>query len=97
MKKKTNQHKPIIITILICLIWVTFNQSGVIKWIQLRYKENKLSHELKNIQMEQQELAQHIDKLQNDISYIEFLAYSKYKMVKPGEKIFRVKNMKTIK
>ena len=97
MKKKKNQYKPIIITILICLIWVLFNESGFIKWVQLSYEHNQLSDELENIQLKQEELTIHLDKLENDIDYIEFLAYSKYKMVKPGEKIFRVKNTKTIK
>ena len=97
MKKKKNQYKPIIIAILICLIWVLFNESGFIKWVQLSYEHNQLTDELENIQLKQEELTIHLDKLENDIDYIEFLAYSKYKMVKPGEKIFRVKNTKTIK
>ena len=97
MKNNKNQYKPIIISILICLIWVLFNESGFIKWVQLSYEHNQLTDELENIQLKQEELAIHLDKLENDIDYIEFLAYSKYKMVKPGEKIFRVKNTKTIK
>ena len=97
MKKKKSQYKPIIITILICLIWVFFNESGFIKWVQLSYEHNQLTHELEKIQLEQKELTTHLDQLENDIDYIEFLAYSKYKMVKPGEKIFRIKNTKTIK
>ena len=97
MKKKKSQYKPIIITILICLIWILFNESGLVKWVQLSYEHNQLTNELEKIQLEQKELTTHLDKLENDIDYIEFLAYSKYKMVKPGEKIFRVKNTKTIK
>ena len=97
MKKKKSQYKPIIITILICLIWILFNESGLVKWVQLSYEHNQLTNELEKIQLEQKELTIHLDKLENDIDYIEFLAYSKYKMVKPGEKIFRVKNTKTIK
>ena len=97
MKKKKSQYKPIIITILICLIWILFNESGLVKWVQLSYEHNQLTNELEKIQLEQKELTTHLDKLENDIDYIEFLAYSKYKMVKPGEKIFRVKNTKIIK
>ena len=97
MKKKKSQYKPIIITILICLIWILFNESGLVKWVQLSYEHNQLTNELEKIQLEQKELTIHLDKLENDIDYIEFLAYSKYKKVKPGEKIFRVKNTKTIK
>ena len=96
MKRKKNQHKPIMITIFICLIWILFNESGVIKWIKLSYEHNQLTNELEKIQLEEETLTGHLDKLENDIDYIEHLAYSKYKMVKPGEKIFRVKNTKII-
>tara|TARA_Y100001970_G_C13831464_1_gene649919 strand:+ start:226 stop:519 length:294 start_codon:yes stop_codon:yes gene_type:complete len=96
MKKRKSKFKPILITVFICLIWISFNESGLIKWINLKYEENILSNELSNIQLEKEKLIEHINKLENDISYIEFLAYSKYKMVKPGEKIFRVKNTKKI-
>ena len=85
MKKRKSKFKPILITMLICLIW-----------INLKYEEKILSNELSHIQLEKEKLIEHINKLENDISYIEFLAYSKYKMVKPGEKIFRVKNTKKI-
>tara|TARA_B100000945_G_C20244170_1_gene531429 strand:+ start:337 stop:630 length:294 start_codon:yes stop_codon:yes gene_type:complete len=97
MKKRKNNFKPLLITIFICLIWILFNESGLIKWMQLRYEENILAQELYNIQLEKENLLEHIDILENDINYIEFLAYSKYKMVKPGEKIFRVKNTKQVK
>ena len=36
-------------------------------------------------------------KVENDLDYIEFIAYSRFKMVKPGEKIYRIKDYKTIK
>tara|TARA_B100001250_G_C19275631_1_gene561053 strand:+ start:173 stop:466 length:294 start_codon:yes stop_codon:yes gene_type:complete len=97
MKKRKNNFKPLLVTIFICLIWIVFNESGLIKWAQLRYQEEILTQELHNIQLEKENLIQHIDILENDINYIEFLAYSKYKMVKPGEKIFRIKNTKKIK
>lgn len=97
MKKRKNNFKPLIVTIFLCSIWILFNESGLIKWIQLRYEEKILTQELHNIQLDKENLLQHIDILENDINYIEFLAYSKYKMVKPGEKIFRVKNTKKIK
>ena len=97
MKKRKSNFKPLLITIFICLIWILFNESGLMKWMQLRYEENILTQELYNIQLEKENLLEHIDILENDINYIEFLAYSKYKMVKPGEKIFRVKNTKQVK
>ena len=60
----------------VTLLWVFFNKSGFIKWVQLSYEHNQLTHELEKIQLEQKELTTHLDKLENDIDYIEFLAYS---------------------
>ena len=34
-----------------------------------------------------------MNKIENDLNYIEKLAREKYKMVKPGEKIFKVKDI----
>ena len=96
MRKTKKSYKSIIITIAFCFVWIMFNESGLLMWVKLKYEKTNLSYELNNIQFEQKELIQHIDKLENNIDYIEFLAYSKYKMVKPGEKIFRVKSTKKI-
>ena len=96
MRKTKKSYKSIVITMGLCFAWIMFNESGLLMWLKLKYEKNNLSYELNNIQFEQKELIQHIDKLENDIDYIEFLAYSKYKMVKPGEKIFRVKSTKQI-
>ena len=67
MKKRKSNFKPLLITIFICLIWILFNESGLIKWMQLRYEENILTQELYNIQLEKENLLEHIDILENDI------------------------------
>jgi cell division protein FtsB len=44
----------------------------------------------------EESIEKHIDRLTNDFDYLEFIAYSRFKMVKPGERIFRVKDYKVI-
>ena len=41
-------------------------------------------------------IEEHINRLSYDFNYLEFLAYSRFKMVKQGEKIFRIKDYKGI-
>jgi len=95
MKKNFN-HKTIIIVTIIGLIWVTFNQSGLVKLYTLKKKQSQLLKDIESLQKEEKNINQHIKKLNDDLDYIEYLAYSKFKMVKPGEKIYKIKDFKDI-
>ena len=53
-------------------------------------------NEINKLKEKEESTQNNIEKLKNDLDYIEFLAYSKFKMVKQGERIFRVKDFKTI-
>ena len=96
MRKNKKSSKHIIITIIIGFIWILFNESGIVTWTQLKIQQKQLEKELIALQNDEQKKIHHIEKLENDIDYIEFIAYSKYKMVKKGEKIFRVRDRKKI-
>ena len=96
MKKQLQKHKILSLLFFIGFIWLTFNQSGIIKWYLLKSEKDKLIKEISELMENEQFITKHIDKLSNDLTYLEFLAYSKYKMVKPGEKIFKVKDYKDI-
>ena len=91
MKKKSSSYKSLLIIIFIGLIWLTFNDSGLIKWYYLKKEQNKLIKEISTLQSSENHTLNHIQRLSNDMEYLEFLAYSKFKMVKPGEKIFKIK------
>ena len=96
MKKKTHTNKSVILIIFIALIWLVFNDSGIMKWYTLKNEQHILTQSINELYSDEALIEDHIDKLTNDFDYIEFLAYSRYKMVKQGEKIFRVKDYKEI-
>ena len=98
-RKKNNQkksYKSIWIILVIGFLSISFNKAGIVKWLSLYSQKQTLINEIKELQIEQTSIKGHNSKLEKDLSYIEFLAYSKYKMVKPGEKIFRIQDSKTV-
>ena len=96
MKKKSKINKPIIVITFIALFWLVFNESGIIKWYSLKNEQQILIQSINELYDSQESIQGHIDRLTNDFDYLEFIAYSRFKMVKPGEKIFRVKDYKVI-
>ena len=90
------KYKSILVILFIGFLWISFNQSGLIKWYYLNTEKKLLINEINKLKEKRLNATNHIQKLQNNLDYIEFLAYSKFKMVKPGEKIFRVKDFKTV-
>ena len=90
------KYKSILVILFIGFLWISFNQSGLIKWYYLNTEKKLLINEINKLKEKRLNVTNHIQKLQNNLDYIEFLAYSKFKMVKPGEKIFRVKDFKTV-
>ena len=97
-KKKENKksYKSIWIILLLGFIWITFNKAGIVKWISLYYQKQEIMGQISDLKTEELSIKEHNRTLENDMSYIEFLAYSKYKMVKPGEKIFRIQDSKNV-
>ena len=96
MKKKKQTSKSAILIIFIALIWLIFNESGIIKWYALKNEQHILTQSINELYNDEALIEDHIDKLTNDFDYLEFLSYSRYKMVKQGEKIFRVKDYKEL-
>jgi len=96
MKKKTQTSKSVILIIFIALIWLVFNDAGIMKWYTLKNEQHILMQSINELYNDEALIEGHINKLTNDFDYIEFIAYSRYKMVKQGEKIFRVKDYKEI-
>ena len=96
MKKQKQTRKSAILIIFIALIWLVFNDSGIMKWYTLKNDQYILMESINELYNDEALIEDHINKLTNDFDYIEFIAYSRYKMVKQGEKIFRVKDYKEI-
>ena len=99
IRKKNNNkksYKSIWIILIVGFLWISFNKGGIFQWLSLYSQKQTLINEIKELKIEQTSIKEHNSKLENDLSYIEFLAYSKYKMVQPGEKIFRIQDSKTV-
>ena len=78
---------------LICLsliIVFIFGDHGLIKLYKIKQKRGKIQDNIRLLREEREKIASEKSKIENDLDYIEKLAREKYKMVKPGEKIFKV-------
>ena len=73
-----------------------FNDFGLITYFQLKKKHDQLDKELQNLLAQQNSLHSEINRLQTDQDYIEQIAREKFMMVKPGERVYRVKEVKEI-
>ena len=56
----------------------------------MKKEKNKIQKHISNIRKEKEELVLEKHRLENDMEYIEKLAREKYRMAKPGEKVFKV-------
>ena len=74
----------------------TFTKPNRIRKI-LQSKKNKLHAEIQEIKSKIEDKNQEIKALETDLEYIERIAREKYKMVKKGEKVYRVRDERTIK
>ena len=101
-KKKKNKFNNILILILLGFVWITFNQSGLVKFIYLHQEKNQLVNEISILEKEEFFIKNNIDQLTNNLDYIEFLAYSKYQMVHnderiyPHQKIYKIQDQKML-
>ena len=103
MKNQHNkQYKSILLVLFLGFLWITFNQAGIIKIIQLNKEKKQLINEVKILEQEEKFIKNNITQLNNNLEYIEFLAYSKYKKVHknetifPHDKIYRIKDQKKL-
>ena len=64
---------------------------------RLKSKKNELHTDIQNLKIEIEEKTQVANMLVNDFEYIEKIAREQFRMVKKGEKVFRVRDERTIK
>ena len=83
--------------VLFLVIHLIFNDLGLIKMYELKSKKNKLHAEIQDIKTKIKDKNQEIKSLETDLAFIERIAREKYKMVKKGEKVYRVRDERTIK
>jgi cell division protein FtsB len=63
---------------------------GLIQLWRLKQRQAALDREIVHLQQQQDSLRQEIQLLQNDTAYIEKIARERYRMGKPGEKIYTI-------
>ena len=89
MKNISNQLKSIILVIVLGFIWITFNKSGLLHLIQLNKDKQLLIKEVQALELKEEFLEDNIKKLKEpNLEYIEFLAYTKYKMIHEDEVLY---------
>jgi len=79
--------------LLICLsliIVFIFGDHGLLKLYKIKNQRKKIQTHITQLRNEREQAKEKKNKIENDLKYIEKMAREKYKMVKPGEKIFKV-------
>jgi len=74
----------------VVLLFLIFNRHGLLRQYRLRSEQKRLDAEIALLQERATELRQEMASLESDLMYIERLVREKYRMVKRGEKVFRV-------
>ena len=81
------------LVLLICLsliIVFIFGDHGLLKLYKIKSQRKTIQTHIAQLRNEREKAKEKKNKIENDLNYIEKLAREKYKMVKPGEKIFKV-------
>ena len=102
-RKKHNQNSIVTtqkqfiqgLVFLICMsliIIFIFGDHGLIKLYKIKSQRKKVQNHITQLREEREKRKEEKNKIENDLDYIEKIAREKYKMVKPGEKIFKVVN-----
>ena len=81
------------LVLLICvslIIVFIFGDHGLLKLYKIKRQRKKLQAHITQLRNEREKTKGEKNKIENDLNYIEKIAREKYKMVKPGEKVFKV-------
>jgi len=97
-QKKLVRGTLSLIGVLMILTFI-FGDHGLLQLYKLKKEKNKIQNHITNFREKKEKLVLEKHRLENDIDYIEKLAREKYRMAKPGEKVFKVidSNKKTKK
>ena len=73
------------------VIYLFFNESGVIKFLQLKQQVSALNEQISDVDKQNKRLQSEIDSLKNKVpAKIEKISREKYGMIRKGEKTFKV-------
>ena len=74
-----------------CISLLLFSDRGLINLWSLKKEKLEIQNEINDLRNQIAMLEKEEDKLKFDEKYIEKIAREKFKMVKPGERVFKVK------
>ena len=75
------------VTLLIIFI---FGDHGLLQLYKLERERAKVQDQIAQLRKERERVMVEKNRLENDIQYLEKLARERYRMVKPGEKVYKV-------
>ena len=96
LKKHKNKFRFLGILFVIQILFLIFNDFGFITWLQLNSEKTNVRNQVEILLNQQIKLQNEITKLNVDQEYIEQMARERFMLVKPGEKVFRVVESKTM-
>ena len=93
-KSKSTNFYIIPLAIICSIAMLIFNDFGLLKLLKLQRQHQDLEDSLTALLLQQEKLHLEITKLETDKEYIEKIAREKFMMVLPGEKVYRVQEIK---
>ena len=90
MRSSRAQRWMAILVVGVVLLFILINQHGLAPLYRLQQDNKRLNKEIAALRARADSLRTEQTSLENDMLYIERLARGKYRMVKRGEKVFRV-------
>ena len=91
MKSFLSITNILMVTIVVgCISLLLFSDRGLINLWSLKKEKLKIQNEINSLRNQIAMLEKEEEKLKFDENYIEKIAREKFKMVKPGERVFKV-------
>ena len=92
MKSFFSLTNLLMVTIIVgCISLLLFSDRGLINLWSLKKEKLEIQNEINDLRNQIAMLEKEEDKLKFDEKYIEKIAREKFKMVRPGERVFKVK------
>ena len=93
MKSFFSLTNLLMVTIVVgCISLLLFSDRGLINLWSLKKEKLEIQNEINDLRNQIAMLEKEEEKLKFDEKYIEKIAREKFKMVKPGERVFKVKD-----
>ncbi len=91
LKGKTGIIWLFLVIFILGLIYLTFNENGILRYVKLRRQLDSLNTQITKVKKDNKDLQSSIDSLQNKVpAKIEKVAREKYNMIRKGEKEIKI-------